>query len=636
MGVASAALEGLGGLAAKIGPDAAVAEGAIAKGSRLGGAAKLGGAAAAGGIGASLLGGSGGAGDSAFNRLGSTGAAARSSTSGSNASDTSGSLPPVVTASRVNVNDNMPTSRLLATAITLLSSIDSNLKSQIALQRAIYQNQSRSDREKNLEGGARSPNKSDNDNGKAFINTAVKSAVKLGLIEAGLGMAAAAAASIVHKHATTSTNKDRGVDDKALTGLDSALVASKYLKRGIGGARGIMHGGLLGAAGESIGYLTGDKKLTAKNLGVSAGGVAGGWGGAMAGAEFGAMAGSVVGPVGTVVGGIGGGVLGGIAGDQLGRGAAEKVADAVSSPAPSSNKPSAKPAAAGGPDSFRKVIGFIVDKLEGGSKLITDSGGLTKYGVSQKGNPNVDIKHLTRDGAIDIYKKKYWGAIKGIDKMSPEMQLMALDAAINAGPGRANQWAAQSKNNPAEFQKLRRAFNASLISRNAKKYKRYEKGWNNRLKNLETNGVAVATGKVAGPPASSGSEPISKPAATPAKARKAAAIPATAAIPVKAAMAAAPAPKSAIPKPDVFKYDPHFARDHSLKRNSEALNSRSSDKLDNKSLLAAIKSLVPSHSKSSPAPSQKSSSSSNPVVPDPSSPMNPHEYQIYFNTGMNK
>lgn len=37
-----------------------------------------------------------------------------------------------------------------------------------------------------------------------------------------------------------------------------------------------------------------------------------------------------------------------------------------------------------------------------------DRGGLTKYGISQRAYPNVDIENLTREQAVEILRQDYW------------------------------------------------------------------------------------------------------------------------------------------------------------------------------------------------------------------------------------
>ena len=56
---------------------------------------------------------------------------------------------------------------------------------------------------------------------------------------------------------------------------------------------------------------------------------------------------------------------------------------------------------------------------EGGSKYTNDpndSGGETKYGISKKAFPNLDIKNLTEEQAISIYKKMYFDLVQELLK----------------------------------------------------------------------------------------------------------------------------------------------------------------------------------------------------------------------------
>lgn len=80
---------------------------------------------------------------------------------------------------------------------------------------------------------------------------------------------------------------------------------------------------------------------------------------------------------------------------------------------------------------FTQAVGIIL-KLEGGDKVIIDSGGLTKYGISQRAYPDLDIEALTEKDAIDIYRRDYWNAVKGDDLEWP-LNLLVFDAAVNQG-----------------------------------------------------------------------------------------------------------------------------------------------------------------------------------------------------------
>lgn len=62
-----------------------------------------------------------------------------------------------------------------------------------------------------------------------------------------------------------------------------------------------------------------------------------------------------------------------------------------------------------------------------------DPGGETNWGISKRAYPNLDIKNLTRDGAIQIYRRDYWDAL-GCDRFPPVIAIALFDAAVNQGP----------------------------------------------------------------------------------------------------------------------------------------------------------------------------------------------------------
>jgi len=65
-----------------------------------------------------------------------------------------------------------------------------------------------------------------------------------------------------------------------------------------------------------------------------------------------------------------------------------------------------------------------------------DPGGETKYGISKRSYPDVDIKNLTPDGAKAIYDRDFWQPIEA-DKLPDSVSFQALDFAVNAGIGTA-------------------------------------------------------------------------------------------------------------------------------------------------------------------------------------------------------
>lgn len=68
-----------------------------------------------------------------------------------------------------------------------------------------------------------------------------------------------------------------------------------------------------------------------------------------------------------------------------------------------------------------------------------DPGGETQWGISKRSYPTVNIRRLTRAGAIELYRADFWNAIAG-DVLPPALAFQALDAAVNHGVGQAKRW----------------------------------------------------------------------------------------------------------------------------------------------------------------------------------------------------
>ena len=71
----------------------------------------------------------------------------------------------------------------------------------------------------------------------------------------------------------------------------------------------------------------------------------------------------------------------------------------------------------------------------GGKEGVGELGG-TKYGISAKSFPDMDIKNLTKDGAKEIYKEHYWVKNK-VESLSEELRHIYFDMCVNQGRGRA-------------------------------------------------------------------------------------------------------------------------------------------------------------------------------------------------------
>jgi lysozyme family protein len=74
---------------------------------------------------------------------------------------------------------------------------------------------------------------------------------------------------------------------------------------------------------------------------------------------------------------------------------------------------------------------------EGGARFTDnpdDHGGATKYGISQRAYPNLDIANLTEDQAKAIYKQDYWDKVSGDKLKSQSVAENIFDTAVNMGP----------------------------------------------------------------------------------------------------------------------------------------------------------------------------------------------------------
>jgi len=78
---------------------------------------------------------------------------------------------------------------------------------------------------------------------------------------------------------------------------------------------------------------------------------------------------------------------------------------------------------------FTEIIG-----IEGGYvNNPDDRGGETKYGISKRAYPNIDIKNLTLNKAKEIYHRDYWIATKLEQIDCYDIQLELFDTAVNMG-----------------------------------------------------------------------------------------------------------------------------------------------------------------------------------------------------------
>jgi lysozyme family protein len=130
---------------------------------------------------------------------------------------------------------------------------------------------------------------------------------------------------------------------------------------------------------------------------------------------------------------------------------------------------------------FAKIINFVLQEEGGYVNHPSDPGGETNYGISKRSHPEVDIKNLTKVGAIDIYRKEYWNP--AWEELGFPLAACMMDTAVNMGPGRAKQFLDKCGGSYVQYLQLRIARYKDIISaRPASKV--FEKGWMNRMARL--------------------------------------------------------------------------------------------------------------------------------------------------------
>lgn len=66
----------------------------------------------------------------------------------------------------------------------------------------------------------------------------------------------------------------------------------------------------------------------------------------------------------------------------------------------------------------------------------SDPGGETKYGISKRAYPDLDIANLTLDDAKAIYLRDYWNRAR-CDELPPSIAYLVFDCAVNSGIGQS-------------------------------------------------------------------------------------------------------------------------------------------------------------------------------------------------------
>lgn len=135
---------------------------------------------------------------------------------------------------------------------------------------------------------------------------------------------------------------------------------------------------------------------------------------------------------------------------------------------------------------FDSVIEGVLKSEGGYVNDPDDRGGETKYGISKRANPDVDVASLTVPKAMQIYKERYWDAI-GADNLPGPIRELAFDAAVNQGVGWTKQALRRVGNDAEKFFALRARRYANII-RNDPTQAKFQRGWEKRLERLAPSG----------------------------------------------------------------------------------------------------------------------------------------------------
>jgi lysozyme family protein len=85
---------------------------------------------------------------------------------------------------------------------------------------------------------------------------------------------------------------------------------------------------------------------------------------------------------------------------------------------------------------FLVAVQHVLANEGGDSSNPADAGGLTRFGISARAHPGVDIATLTRDAAVKIYWNEWWLRF-GFAQLPAAVAAKTFDLAVNMGASNA-------------------------------------------------------------------------------------------------------------------------------------------------------------------------------------------------------
>lgn len=154
------------------------------------------------------------------------------------------------------------------------------------------------------------------------------------------------------------------------------------------------------------------------------------------------------------------------------------------------------PAPAAG-NSFDTAVSSLLKREGGYNASDGKSGAPVNFGINQRANPDIDVKGLTRERAVELYRERYWKAIGG-DNLPPATALVALDAAALQGVGVAKKLISETNGDPAQMIARRREQLQALADGDPEHRKNLST-WMRRLDGLQAEVGTLNTAAQAAP-----------------------------------------------------------------------------------------------------------------------------------------
>jgi lysozyme family protein len=128
---------------------------------------------------------------------------------------------------------------------------------------------------------------------------------------------------------------------------------------------------------------------------------------------------------------------------------------------------------------FDRAFRFLIGEEGGYVNDPADPGGETKFGISKRAYPHIDIKTLTLEQAKTIYRRDYWAPLQ-LDVRPWGPALCLFDCAVNQGVSRARALLAQVATSSQPFVIAFQAERAILYA-GLSTFPRFGRGWMRRL-----------------------------------------------------------------------------------------------------------------------------------------------------------